>query len=346
MTSEQNAETLQTAAAAAAADTAAENAAAANAAAEAAPQAAEPAGRAHEKKHGGHHGHDHRKQQKSYKPGSWPYLWHNLSHNPSAVVGMVMIVLILVLSLLSPVICRWNFSQMDMLNAKSGPSLTHLLGCDELGRDILSRVLYGARFTLYIGLMSTVLSAVIGILMGALAGYFGGVVDGCIMRFLDVFQAFPTLILAMAFCAVFGTGLNKCVIALGLTGIAGFARLMRANILRIRGMEYIEASTSINCPTYRIISRHIVPNAISPIIVEIAMSISRNGLASSSLSFLGLGVQPPNPEWGAMLASARTYIRDYPHMVIIPGIFIVITVLSFNLVGDALRDALDPKLKK
>lgn len=305
-----------------------------------------------DKRHGGHgkmgrHGGGrHRKRTDNLKPGSFAYIWHNISHNKGAVAGMILLILIVFSSLLSPYLCRWGYAELDVLNAKSGPSLVHLLGCDELGRDLFSRVLYGARYTLYIGLMATVLSAIIGVTLGAIAGYFGGVVDSCVMRFLDVFQAFPQLILAMAFCAVFGNGLNKCVVALGLTGIAGFARLMRANILRIRDMEYIEASVSINCPTRKIITGHIIPNAFSPIIVEIAMSISRNGLASSSLSFLGLGVQPPYPEWGAMLAGARNYIRDCPHMVIVPGVFIVICVLSFNLIGDALRDALDPKLKK
>ena len=182
--------------------------------------------------------------------------------------------------------------------------------------------------------------------MGAIAGYFGGVTDGIIMRFLDVFQSFPMLILAMAFCAVFGQGMDKCILALGISNIGGFARLMRANILRIRTMEYIEAGTSIGCHTGRLITSHIIPNSFSPIIVEIAMSISRNGLTSSSLSFLGLGVQAPTPEWGAMLASARGYIRYYPHMEIIPGIFILITVLGFNLIGDAVRDILDPTLKE
>lgn len=294
----------------------------------------------------GRHSKGHKKPAESLKPGSMRYIWHNVSRNPGAMIGMIMIVLILALSLLSPYICRFSFSQIDMLNAKQTPSLTHLLGTDELGRDLLSRVLYGARYTLYVGVFATAFSAVLGILMGAAAGYFGGVIDAVIMRFLDIFQAFPSMVLALAFCAVFGSGLNESVIALGLTGIAGFARLMRANILRIRSMEYIEASVSINCPTRKIISRHIIPNAISPVIVEIAMGISRNGLASSSLSFLGMGVQPPDPEWGAMLASARDFIRHYPHMVIVPGIFIVICVLSFNLIGDALRDALDPKLKK
>lgn len=303
--------------------------------------------------HGGHHHHErdrrsrgHKAPGENLKPGSARYIWHNVSHNPGAMLGMILIVLILALSLLSPYICRYSYSQIDMLNAKQPPSLEHLLGTDEMGRDMLSRVLYGARYTLYVGVFATAFSAVLGILLGAVAGYFGGVIDAVIMRFLDIFQAFPSMVLALAFCAVFGSGLNESVIALGLTGIAGFARLMRANILRIRSMEYVEASVSINCPTNKIISKHIVPNAISPVIVEIAMGISRNGLASSSLSFLGMGVQPPEPEWGAMLASARDFIRHYPHMVIVPGVFIVICVLSFNLIGDALRDALDPKLKK
>jgi ABC-type dipeptide/oligopeptide/nickel transport system permease subunit len=153
------------------------------------------------------------------------------------------------------------------------------------------------------------------------------------------------MLLAIALSAVLGVGLDKCIIALGISGIPGFARMMRANILTIRNLEYIEASTSINCSTFRIIRRHIIPNAFSPLIVQISMSIAGAGLAAAGLSFIGLGVQPPRPEWGAMLASARNRIRDYPHMVIIPGVFIMITVLSFNIIGDAIRDALDPKLK-
>lgn len=280
------------------------------------------------------------------KPGSLKYVWRRLLENKSAVLGLTIIILLMILSLLSPVICRYDYRSMDALNAFSTPTAQHLLGCDELGRDILSRVLYGARFTFIIGILSTAIAAVLGIAMGAVAGYFGGTIDSVLMRFLDIFQSFPMLILAMAFCAVFGTGIDKCILALGISNIAGFARLMRANILRIRNMEYVDAAVSIGCPTYKIITSHVVPNAISPIIVEIAMGISRNGLASSSLSFLGLGVQQPTPEWGAMLSSARSYIRYYPHMAVIPGIFILITVLSFNLIGDAVRDILDPTLKE
>ena len=307
--------------------------------------------RKHDHKHGHDHGKNHTKKKKHYhidasiKPGSFKYVWASISHNKGAVFGMIFIALVIVMSLTSQYFCKYTYNATDFAAMKSWPSLDHWFGTDDLGRDIFSRVLYGARYTLGIGLLSTVLSAVIGIVMGAVAGYFGGTIDSCLMRFLDIFQAFPSLVLAMAFCAVFGTGVDKCILALGITGVPGFARLMRANILRIRNMEYIESATTVNCPTWRIIAKHIIPNAISPIIVEIAMSVSRNGLASSSLSFLGLGVQEPKPEWGQMLASTRNYIRDFPYMVIIPGIFIVLTVLSFNLLGDAFRDALDPNFK-
>lgn len=286
-----------------------------------------------------------RRPQESLKPGSMKYVWRSVSHNKGAVAGMILMAIVIVLCILSPVICPFPYDKVTMADAYQTPNLTHLFGTDSMGRDLLSRVLYGARYTLIIGITATVVSAVLGILMGAVAGYFGGIVDSCLMRFLDIFQAFPTLILAMAFCAIFGSGVDKCIWALGITGIPGFARLMRANILRIVNMEYIEASKTINCPTWKIILNHIIPNAISPIIVEIAMTISRNGLTSSSLSFLGMGVQEPKPEWGAMLSQARDFMRDYPHMVIIPGLFIVVTVLSFNLIGDAFRDALDPKFK-
>lgn len=298
-----------------------------------------------EHRRGGDRHRPRRKRQESLKPGSFKYVWRSVSRNKGAVVGMVMLAAIIVLCFLSPYICKYPYAKLNMMDSYQTPNLNHLFGTDEMGRDLFSRVLYGARYTLIIGLLATAMSAVLGIIMGAAAGYFGGIVDSCLMRFLDIFQAFPTLVLAMAFCAVFGTGVDKCILALGITGIPGFARLMRANILRIVNMEYIEAARTINCPTWKIILKHIIPNSVSPVIVEIAMTVSRNGLTSSSLSFLGLGVQPPKPEWGAMLSAARSYIRDYPHMVIIPGIFIVITVLSFNLIGDAFRDALDPTLK-
>jgi ABC-type dipeptide/oligopeptide/nickel transport system permease subunit len=281
----------------------------------------------------------------SLKPGSLRYIWKKISHNPGAMAGIIAIAAILAASFLSPYILKHHYSVVDMTSQYARPSFDHLLGCDELGRDILARVLYGARYTLSIGFLSVTISAGFGIILGSIAGFFGSITDSVIMRVLDVFQAFPQMLLAIALSAVLGTGLDKCILALGISGIPNFARMTRANILTIRNLEYIEAATSINCAQIRIIRRHVLPNAISPLIVSISMSIAGAGLAASSLSFIGLGVRPPNPEWGAMLASARNHIRDYPHMVIIPGIFIMITVLSFNLIGDAIRDALDPKLK-
>lgn len=282
---------------------------------------------------------------KSYKPGSLPYVWNRVRKNPGAMFGLVFLILLFILSFLAPYICKYDYQEIIMKSRFSLPSTEHLLGCDEVGRDILSRVLYGAKYTLSIGILSVAFSCVFGMILGAVAGYFGGFVDTCIMRCLDVFQAFPNILLAIAISAVLGSGFDKVIYAIGISGIPNFARMMRANILTVRNQEFIEAAISSNCSTLRIILHHVIPNAISPLIVQVAMGIASSALAASGLSFLGFGVQAPTPEWGAMLASARGYMRDYPHLVLIPGLFIMLTVLSFNLIGDAIRDALDPKLR-
>ncbi|MCD8020166.1 MAG: ABC transporter permease [Clostridiales bacterium] len=281
----------------------------------------------------------------SERPGSFSYIWRKIRKNPGAMLGLIFVIALFVLSFLSPYICKYGYDEIVMKSRFALPSLDHLLGCDEVGRDILSRILYGAKYTLSIGILSVAVSCVLGVILGAIAGYFGGIVDTLIMRFLDVFQAFPNILLAIAISAVLGSGFDKVIYAIGISGIPNFARMMRANILTVRNSEFIEAATSINCTTFRIILHHVIPNAISPLIVQVAMGIASAALSASGLSFLGFGVQAPIPEWGAMLASARGYMRDYPHMVIIPGLFIMLTVLSFNLVGDAIRDALDPKLR-
>ncbi|MBR2670540.1 MAG: ABC transporter permease [Solobacterium sp.] len=283
--------------------------------------------------------------QESLQPGSFKYIWRHLSHDKGAIAGMIAIALILIICFLSPYIFKYDFATIDMINKNAKPSAEHWFGCDELGRDIMVRVFYGARYTLSIGVLSTAIAAVIGVALGAIAGYFGGRFDTLLMRALDILQAFPQLVLATLVSAVLGPGLDKCIIALAVSGIAGYARMMRANILNVRGQEYIEAAKSIDCSTSRIITSHVIPNAISPIIVQVCMGIASSGLNASALSFLGLGVQPPEPEWGAMLSSARNLIRQYPHMAIFPGLFIMITVVSLNLIGDSLRDALDPKLR-
>lgn len=286
-----------------------------------------------------------REPKKPARTGSLLYVWQKICQNPLALGGVIIIAALVVLSILSPYIIPYDYSKTDMTCAYMTSSAQHWFGCDELGRDIMARILFGARYTLSVGVLSVLISATLGVTMGALAGYFGGVVDQIIMRLLDLMAAFPQLLLAIAVSAVLGTGFDKCIYALGISGIPHFARMMRANILTIRNQEFVEAATSITCSKPRIIIKHVIPNAIAPLIVEISMSIASAGLSASSLSFIGLGVTPPTPEWGAMLASARNYIRQYPHMIMFPGLFIMLSVLSFNLIGDAIRDALDPKLK-
>ena len=242
-------------------------------------------------------------------------------------------------------IAPYDYAEPDIINAYAGPSLSHPFGTDELGRDIFSRMIIGTRASLSIGLISVAFAAVVGITLGAVSGYFGGLTDQLIMRAMDILQALPSLIMAIAVCAALGAGLNNCILAISISTIPGFVRMARATVLNIREMEYLEAATAINCSTARIIIRHILPNAMAPLIVQMTMGVATNILAASSLSFIGLGVQPPDPEWGAMLSAGRNYIRNYPHMVLFPGIVIMLVVLALNMLGDGLRDALDPKLK-
>lgn len=283
-----------------------------------------------------------------YKKGksTFALAMRRLSRDWAARLGLFIIVVLVLLAIFAPYIAKYPYDQVDIVNAYQTPSLEHFFGTDDLGRDIFSRMLYGGRYSLSIGICSVAISAVCGIILGAIAGFFGGVADDIIMRLLDILHAFPNILLAIVISAALGTGYDKCIIALGLSGIPTYARVTRANILNVRGMEYIEAATSINCSNARIIARHVLPNALSPLIVQVTMGLGQTVLSAATLSFVGLGVQPPTPEWGAMLSAARSFIRDYPHMVIFPGLYIMLAVLSFNLLGDALRDALDPKLKK
>lgn len=268
-----------------------------------------------------------------------------LKRNHLAMVGLVIIVMMIVLALLAPYISPYPYEAADFKNRYATPSAEHWFGTDELGRDIFSRLLYGSRYSLRIGLISVAISAIGGIFFGAIAGYFGGAVDNIIMRLLDVLQAMPGIVLAIAISAALGPGLTNSVIALSISSIPGYARMTRASILNVRKMEYLEAATSINCSNARIIWKHVLPNALSPLIVQATMGIAGAIMGAAMLSFIGLGVQPPTPEWGAMLSAGRNYLRDYPHLCIFPGVMIMMAVLSLNMLGDGLRDALDPKLK-
>ena len=271
--------------------------------------------------------------------------WRRLKKNKLATVGLVIIVLMIVLAVLAPLIMPYPVDAVNLKNKLKLPSADHWFGTDELGRDIFSRLLFGARYSLQIGILGVLISASGGILLGSIAGYYGGTTDNLIMRLMDVLQAMPGIVLAIAISATLGPGLTNCIIALSISAIPNYARMTRASILNVRKMEYLEAATSINCSSARIITKHVLPNAFSPLIVQSTMGIAGTIMGAAMLSFIGLGVQPPTPEWGAMLSAGRNYLRDYPHLCIFPGVTIMIAVLSLNMLGDGLRDALDPKLK-
>lgn len=271
---------------------------------------------------------------------------HRLFKNKAAVVGMIWLCIMIIAAILAPLICKYDYKTQDMSIAKQAPSAEHILGTDQLGRDIFSRIVYGGRISLVLGLVAVGISWAFAGPIGAISGFYGGKVDNIMMRFIDLFQAIPGFLLSVSIAAALGSGMFNCMIAVGIGSIPPCARLLRGAILPIRNMEYIEAAKSIRASDSRIIFKHILPNVLAPIIVSITMSIAGALLMSASLSFMGLGVQPPSPEWGAMLSGARNYLRQYPYMGIAPGVVIFLTTLALNLIGDGLRDALDPKLRK
>ena len=268
-----------------------------------------------------------------------------LFKNKGAIVGLVFIILLFILMLFAEQIAPYDYAKQDYGAIFQPPSWKHPFGTDELGRDVLSRIIVGSRLSLRMGLLSVAIAATLGIIFGSIAGYYGGMVDNVLMRFLDIYQSIPGTIFCVALAAVLGPGMTNTIIAVGVTSMAGYARLIRASIMQVREMEYIEAARSINAKDSRILIKHIMPNAISPLIVSITMSIGACMLIAASLSFIGLGAQPPLPEWGAMLSAGRSQMRDRGYLVIFPGIAIMLSVLAFNLLGDGLRDALDPRLR-
>ncbi len=268
-----------------------------------------------------------------------------LKQDKLAVIGMVIFLIIVLAAIFAPVIAPYSYKDQDLQNMRALPSMEHIFGTDSLGRDIFSRVLYGAKYSLSIGIISVTVAMLFGCVVGSICGYYGGVIDMVIMRLMDLMQSIPDMLLAIAISAMLGPGFTNCILALSISRIPVFIRLMRASLLNLREMEYIDAEISINASAPRIMFRHLLPNGISPMIVQATMAIAGSILVAASLSFIGLGVQPPLPEWGAMLSEGREYIRSSPHIVIFPGLMIMITVLSINLFGDGLRDALDPRLK-
>jgi len=269
-----------------------------------------------------------------------------ISYNKGAVFGGILFLAVVLLAIFAPLIAPYDYMKVNIPNRCLAPCREFLLGTDYMGRDMFSRVLYGARYSLLIGVGSVLFSAVFGVIIGAAAGYFGGWLDGLVMRLCDVIQSIPGMILNIALACVLGPGVFNTILALGFQGIAGTARLMRSSILNVRKMEYLDAARTSNCSSFRIIVKHVFPNTFAPILVQSTMGVGARIMAAAGMSYIGIGVQPPTPEWGAMLADSRDFIMKYPHMCLIPGVCIMIVVLALNLFGDGLRDALDPKLKK
>lgn len=266
--------------------------------------------------------------------------------NRTAVAGMIILLLLVLIAIFAPVLAPYSPTGMDLENVNSGPSLQHLFGCDGLGRDIMSRLMYGARYSLSLGFVSALVGAVLGVVVGALAGYAGGHVDNIVMRIMDIWSSIPSMLLAIVISTTLGPGLVNTILAMTVGHIPGSARTTRAMCLKERELEYLEAAQSINCTRASIVFKHMLPNVISPTIVSTTVGIGSCITEAAGLAYIGLGVQPPDPEWGAMLSAGRKFILNYPHLLFFPGLCIAITVLAINLMGDGLRDALDPKLKK
>lgn len=289
----------------------------------------------------------------SVTPGTFPKkTWKNTTfyavlkqfmRKKTAWIGFIILALFIILAICADWIAPYDYAKIDPISSLQGPSAAHWLGTDVYGRDILSRLLQGARYSLSLAFAAELAGMLVGIILGAIAGYFGGVADVLILRFCDILQSIPNTLLAICVSQVLGGGYGSTIIALSFGGVASMTRLLRGQMLNVRKMEYVEAAEVINCSKFRIMFSHIVPNCLSPLIITASLGIGGKILTSSSLSYLGLGIQEPTPEWGAMLSMGRAYLRTNPHLIIIPGIVICITVFAFNMIGDGLRDALDPK---
>jgi peptide/nickel transport system permease protein len=271
-------------------------------------------------------------------------VWKRFRRNKLALCGLVFLVLIVLVAVFAPLIAPYGITERTDQFRKP-PSLDHWFGTDDIGRDVFSRVVYGARVSLRIGFVSTFILVFIGLLLGALAGFFGGMIDTFIARVVDVFLAIPYIVLAVAIASVLGRSENAIILVLGLTGWLAMTRIVRASFLSLKRMEYVEAATALGFTRRRIMFRHILPNALQPIIVYGTIAVGSIILAEAALSFLNVGPQPPTPAWGLMVADGKGSLTNAPHLLFFPGAAIFLTVLAFVFIGDGLRDALDPKLK-
>ncbi len=273
------------------------------------------------------------------------HLIQRILSNKKAVFGGIIVLLLFLMAIFAPIIAPHDYTTMNLPNMLKAPGGEHIFGTDEFGRDIFSRIVYGARISLQVGFIAVGISLVIGTVLGAIAGYYGGIVDYIISSITDIAWALPVSLLAIALVAALGPSLNNLILAVSLVSWSGFARLVRGQFLTLREKEFVEAAKALGYSDSRIIFRHILPNAVAPIIVLTTLEVPKAIIIEASLSFLGLGAQPPTPSWGSIMNSGKDFILEAPWISIFPGLMIMIIVLGFNLFGDALRDILDPRLK-
>lgn len=285
---------------------------------------------------------------KDYKKRSkFRSIWRRLTKNRTAMIGLFIFLILILAAVFADVIADYDTLAIaqDASRRLEAPSGSHWFGTDQYGRDVFARVVHGTRTSLTIGIATVALGMTIGSVIGALAGFFGGWLDNVIMRILDIIMSIPPILLALVLVTVMGAGMLNLILALGIAIFPTFARVIRSVVMPIKGQDFIEAARACGTGNLRIIFRHVIPNAVGPIIVQGTMAVSKMIIAAAGISYLGMGIQPPTPEWGSMLSSAREFMTTSPYLVIIPGLTIVLAALSINLFGDGLRDALDPRLK-
>ncbi|MGL5122915.1 MAG: nickel transporter permease [Fusobacteriaceae bacterium] len=281
------------------------------------------------------------------KRSQWAEVWRSLKKNKMAMTGLIIILLMIIVAIFANQIADYEtvVIKQNLSSRLQSPSLNHLLGTDEFGRDIFARLIHGARVSLQVGVLAVGVSIIVGGSLGAVAGFYGGKLDNIIMRIMDIFLAVPSILLAIAIVSALGPNLVNLMISISISSVPSYARIVRASVLSIKDQEFVEAAKAIGASDTRIIFRHIIPNSLAPVIVQGTLGVAGAILSTAGLSFIGLGIQPPAPEWGSMLSGGRQYLRYAWWVTTFPGIAIVITILSLNLLGDGLRDALDPRLK-
>ncbi|WP_442598381.1 ABC transporter permease [Neobacillus sp. D3-1R] len=276
----------------------------------------------------------------------WKEAWLSFTKNRLALAGLVIVVFFIVVAIFAPVIAPSSFDEQNLVERFKSPSSEHYFGTDDFGRDIFSRVVYGARISLWVGFFSVLGSVIFGTMLGIIAGYYGRWIDSIISRVFDIMLAFPSILLAIAVVAILGPSLRNALIAIAVINIPNFGRLVRSKVLSVKQEEYIMAARAVGMKDSRILLRHILPNSISPVIVQATLAIATAIIEAAALGFLGMGASAPTPEWGKMLADSKNYIMQAPWTLFFPGVAIMLTVLGFNLMGDGLRDVLDPKMKQ